>query len=280
MNRVVFVRLLSALAAIGVALAGNNAVAAFIRTPFNSITSHPASLSTFSSIIIANDGAPLGSRVYFGKFDITNNDAIVLATNKATALANYANIFDMVRSGFNHGDWGGLGITSSIAAADHSGGYECTAVGVILNDDGSHINADGSGNPIWGGANSLLGPFDGDAALNQYDVIIKYTYFGDTLLRGFADTDDLDTVLADFQFGNGASGIGTGQGWVAGEFNYTGGNVTNLDVLETNRTLTYESRYSINTPVPDPPPPLPEPSALVLVTVGLLGLAVYSRRFA
>jgi hypothetical protein len=266
MNRAAYARLLSVVAASSVALLGNDVYATLIPQPFNSITSSPASLNTLGSLSISNDGGPLGSRVYFGKFDLNNNDLIIHATDEATALANYANIFDMVRSGFDHGDWMGNGITSSIAKADHAGGYESTAVGVILNDDGS-------GNPLWGGANSLLGSFDGDSALTQYDVIVKYTFFGDTLLRGFVDGTDLTTV----EDGK----LNAQKGWINGEFNYTSGTVSNLDVLETQRTLTYESRYPINTPVPDPPPPLvPEPSTLVLATVSLLGLAAYSRRFA
>jgi hypothetical protein len=124
---------------------------------------------------------------------------------------------------------------------------------------------------IWGGANSDLGSFDGDSALSQFDVIVKYTFFGDTFLRGLVDSTDL-SIVEDGK-------LNALKGWNNGEFNYTNGPVTNLDVLETQRTLTYETRYPLNTPVPDPPPPLPEPSALVLAAVGLLGLTVYSRRF-
>ncbi len=227
MNRAAYARLLLVVAASSVAVAGNAVYATIIPKPFNSMTSSPPSLSTVNSITIANNGAPLGSRVYFGTLDLTNNDLIVHATNEVTALANLANVVDMVRSGFDHGDWLGTGITSSKAAADHASGYESTAVGVILNDDGS-------GNPLWGGANSLLGSFDGDSALSQFDLIVKYTFFGDTLLRGIVDGTDLTIVE-----GGQASAM---KGWINGEFNYTGGTVSNLDVLETQRTLTYEPR--------------------------------------
>jgi hypothetical protein len=200
-------------------------------------------------------------RTYFGTLNLSSNDLIVTASTEFAALANFANVTDMVRSGFNHGDWLGTGITSSIAGADHAGGYQSTAVGVILNDDGSGVNPDGSGNPLWLTWDGRL--------VNQYSVLVKYTFFGDTLLRGFVDSSDSLVV-------NG--NVGTKTGWINGEFNYTGGVVTHLDVLELNRTLTYQSRYPINAPVSDPPPPLPEPSSVVLVACGLLSLGAQFRR--
>jgi len=262
MNRSQIARSVSTLIALAAALAAHTAMATIIQRPFDSATSSPPSLSVLSSVSIANDGGPLGSRVYFGTFNLNNNDLIVHATNEATALANYANVFDMVRSGFDHGDWLGTGITSGIAATDAADGYESTALGVILNDDGSGVNPDGSGDPIWN-------TFDGHS-MSQYDVIVKYTFYGDTLLRGFVDNSDLSVVQ-----GN----VGMQKGWINGEFNYTGGAVSNLDVLETQRSLTYESRYPIaSTPVSDPPPPLmPEPSSLILAAAAL-GLAFGFRR--
>jgi hypothetical protein len=228
------------------------------------VTTTPiASLSIVSSLSIASDGGPLGSRVYFGTLNLNNNDLIVHATNEATALATYAKVFDMVMSGFDQRNWLGTGITSGIVAADAPDGYESTAIGVILNDDCSGVNPDGSGNPI-------STSFDGHSGFSQYDVIVKYTFLGDTLLRGLIDSSDLTTVQI------GRSNALTG--WANGEFNYTRGPVTTLDVLETQRSLAYESKYPHSTPVPDPPPPLvPEPSSLILAVAGL-GLVVGFRR--
>ena len=259
MNRFALLRLVCSFA--GLFLVANITSATVIQRPFNSVTSSPASLSIFGSISIANDGAPLGSRTYFGKLDVNNNDFIVTATTEAAALSNLANVTDMVRSGYNHGDWKGLGITSSIADADHSQGYASTAIGVILNDDGAADHPDGSGDPIYT-------MWDG-APVNQYDVLAKYTFFGDTLLRGFVDSSDLSIV---------SGNVGVASGWINGEFNYTGGTVSHLDVLEVNRTLTYQPRYPINTPVADPPPPLPEPSSAVLAALGFIAAAACFRR--
>src|SRR5438045_1485393 len=103
MNLIVFRRVFSAFALVA-ALLPYTASAGLIQAPFNSFTSTPASLSILGSLSIANDGAPLGSRVYFGVFDLNNNDLIVHATNEAAAHSNLANITDMVRAGRHGGD--------------------------------------------------------------------------------------------------------------------------------------------------------------------------------
>ncbi len=214
---------------LGVALCPRVTSAVLIPAPHDSTVSSP-SVNVFSSISIANNGGPLGSRVYSGTFNITNNDLIIAPSTEAAALSDYANVTDMVRSGYgpNH-DWTGTGITSSTAAADAAGngtttlGFPSpgnTAVGVILNDDGSHVHGDGSGNPIWN-------TWDG-IAVNQYDVLVKYTFFGDTKLSGKVGAADVNVV---------ASNFGTGTGWAHGEFNYTGGTVNTRDVQQVNNSL-------------------------------------------
>ena len=152
----------------------------------------------------------------------------------------------MVRSGFDFGDWLGTGITSSTARADAAGngtttlGFPApgiTALGVILNDDGSHINADGSGDPIWA-------TWDG-VAVDQYSVLVKYTFYGDTDLKGFVNNSDVGIVAAN---------LGTGTGWGNGEFNYTGGTVSPTDVTEVTKSRTLEAEYGV----------VPEPSTFIL----------------
>ena len=271
MNLSSFCRLLPAVA-IGAALMPCTGFAGLIQHPFNSFTSTQiASLSTVNSISITNDGAPLGSRVYFGKLDLNNNDLIVTATNKSMALSNLANITDMVRAGRNGGDWAGTGITSGVVRLDHSEGYGITALGVILNDDGSGINADGSGNLIWGGSNSLFGSFDGystigGVALSQYDVIVKYTFAGDIYLEGSVEGWEPGFVSAN---------LGIGKGWANGESNYTGGVVSSFDVYEANHSFARQSQYPLVTPVTPDPPFAPEPSSLVLGVCGLVGLLTF-----
>jgi hypothetical protein len=180
--------------------------------------------SVFNDINISNDGGPYGSRVYFGTLDLVNNDLIVkpaIAT-ESNALAMLAKITDQVRSGYNFGSWTGTGITSRSALADAEGigttslgfsGSAITAVGVILNDDGSHTNPDGIGHPIWNTWASR--PVD------QYSVLVKYTFYGDTTLKGYVDDADLAKVAAN---------LGTGTGWAHGDFRYIGSMVDGIDV--------------------------------------------------
>ena len=237
--------------------------AVLIPAPHDSTVSSP-SVEVLNSISIANNGGPLGSRVYFGTVNLANNDLIVESSTEAAALSDYANVTDMVRSGYDapNDDWTGTGITSSIAAADAAGngttslgfpGSGITALGVILNDDGSHVHADGSGNPIWN-------TWDG-IAVNQYDVLVKYAFFGDTSLSGKVGAADVNVV---------ASNFGTGTGWARGEFNYTGGTVNTRDVQQVNNSLALESEYGVT-------PPVPEPTTLLLALVGLAAFGCLGR---
>ncbi len=237
-----------------------------IPAPFNSTLTNN-NLNFLLGISIANNGAPLGSRIYSGTFNVTNSDLVLVATDETTALSNYANVADMLRSGFDGGDWLGKGITSSVAALDHSDGYNNIAIGVLLNDDGSHINADGSGDPIWP-------TFEG-SALNQYDVIVKYTFYGDLNLSGSVSRANVITT---------DSNIGTGQGWSNGQFFYNGSPTSFSDVVAANKAYYLQGDYPLTVPVssiPSVPPfsaPEPTPLALAGTAIGLLASKVWRRR--
>ena len=254
----------SALIALATAIVPSVASATLIPAPHDS-TKFIASTSVVNNISITNDGGPLGSRVYFGTLNLSNNDLIVKPSpaTESAALSALANVTDMVRSCYDGGNWAGTGITSSTAAADAAGtgttslGFPApgiTALGVILNDDGSHVNPDGSGDPIWN-------TWDG-IAVDQYSILVKYTFYGDTTLKGFVDANDVSTVADNF---------GTGRGWANGEFNYTGGTVDSTDVDQVNESLALQSEYGVQVRVP-------EPTTLVLAGSALIGLSFCRRR--
>ncbi len=130
-----------------------------------------------------------------GKLDLGDNDLVVHNADPAV-------ITGWVRSGFNAGAtlWTGPGIQSSAAAADTA---HRTALGVIPNNDGF-------GNALYG-SGTTLGLFDGTNP-SSFDVLVKYTYFGDANLDGMVDGSDYTKI--DNAFG------GTLTGWLNGDFNY------------------------------------------------------------
>ena len=58
------------------------------------------------------------------------------------------------------------------------------------------------------------GTFDG-IAVNPTDVLVRYTYYGDTDFNGIVNFDDYSRI--DNGFGNGLTG------WLNGDVNYSGG---------------------------------------------------------
>jgi autotransporter-associated beta strand protein len=122
-----------------------------------------------------------------GTLDLKNNDLIVHGGTPTT-------IFGQIQQGFNAGGaaWSGSGITSSAAA-----GSSNTALAMEWNNDGS--------------GNTLTTSFDGQTVSNT-DVLVKYTYYGDTNLSGVVNSSDY--IAIDNGFNNQLTG------WNNGDFNY------------------------------------------------------------
>lgn len=149
-------------------------------------------VSVLGTLSIANNGAPLGSREYYGTLDLQNNDLIVRGTTEAT-------VRDMVASWWNGGARDGTGLGSSIAGTG-TGVDELTTLAVVSNNNGS------------GGVR--FSEFDNVAGLTTSDVLVKYTYIGDTNLSGRVDADDLQATIMGIR--NGLTG------WWNGDTNYDG----------------------------------------------------------
>jgi predicted alpha-1,2-mannosidase len=152
-----------------------------------SVTSGTVALPPTSSndtIVATNSLALSGtSNSWTGKLDIGNANLIVHG-------GNFTQIENQLLNGYSSGSWTGAGIFSSKAAADT--GY-LTALGVI----------DETASSIFDGQNLLPG-----------DVLIKYTYYGDTDFNGKVDGSDYSRV--DYGFLHHLSG------WNNGDFNYDG----------------------------------------------------------
>jgi autotransporter-associated beta strand protein len=135
--------------------------------------------------------ATAGSLNNTGVVDISNN-----AIDIQNASANIGTITAQIAAAYNGGAWngnvaGGV-ITSSAAASDTT---HLTAVG-IATGFGS-FNAQGT-----------------TVSVNPQDVLIKYTYYGDTNLDGRVDGSDYSRI---------DNGVLQGlTGWQNGDFNYDG----------------------------------------------------------
>ncbi len=132
-----------------------------------------------------------------GRLDVGQNDAVISNLTFGAAFLAGA-------SGYNAGAFNNSGITSSAALADPR---RLTAVGIVLNNDGS-------GNRLYGSA-TAGGLFDGYNPAAT-DVLVKYTYFGDANLDGKVDGPDYARIDAGF-LSNGSL-----HGWYNGDFNYDG----------------------------------------------------------
>ncbi len=251
-----------------------------ITHPFNSYTSHPASLSVVG---VTGNGTGLGitltnpsyqttgqitanpsgyvstvtanapSNVFTGTLDITNNDLIIHppAQNETSALATFRAVYDMLRSGAHGGAYDGKGIMSSYINLDATQGNGALAIGVMLNDDGGGNHPDGSGNPLWGlpptnqSNPSALGPFDGYSNLTQYDTIIKYTFIGDLFLEGSVSQTDEQLVFANLGLVPSNTSVPT-QAWQSGDFFYEspgGGPVSQTDDQIAFANLAAQANY-------------------------------------
>ena len=118
--------------------------------------------------------------------------------------------------------WAGTTGITSTAAIDTLHRF---ALGIIQNKDLT-------GNPVYG-ATTAFGTFDGQSpGIN--DVLIKYTYYGDSDLNGKVDAADYSHI------DNGANSAGTLSGWVNGDFNYdgtiNGADYTLIDNAANNQT--------------------------------------------
>lgn len=122
-----------------------------------------------------------------GLLDLTNNDLIVRGSNLATVRG-------LLASWFNGGSRNGSGIGSSLATA-------ASGTGLAVLD-----------NSLAGSA--YYSSFDG-ASLSASDVLVKYTYLGDTNIDGVVNGADLANVI------EGLSNA-TATSWREGDFNYDG----------------------------------------------------------
>jgi autotransporter-associated beta strand protein len=175
--------------------------------------------------------------------DLTDNDAVILAT-AATRASELANATSEIASAFHAGQWNSPGITSSTAAANL---IQLSAVGILLNDNGSGL--------------PRFGTFDGQA-VDANSILLKYTYYGDANLDGVVN--GADYALIDNGYNLGLSG------WGNGDFNYDGV-INAADYALMDNAYNFQSGIlSAGTSLGGLTPlaPVPEPHTAVLLALG------------
>jgi autotransporter-associated beta strand protein len=186
-----------------------------------------------------------------GTLDLTNNDLVV----RSTAGLSLGQVTAQVAAAYNGGAWNGSSaggvITSSTAAGDTT---YLTALGVA------------TGSAIVGGS------IDG-VAVSSGDIIVKYTYYGDTNLDGAVDGSDYTNI---------DNGFNTGlTGWQNGDFNYDGvvdgsdytliDNAYNMQGSSLG-TNSAELIASATAQIAGGSSAVPEPTTLGLLGIGAAGL--------
>jgi autotransporter-associated beta strand protein len=186
------------------------------------------------------------------------------------------NVTQEVAGGYNGGAWNGssssagIPITSSVAASDTT---HLRVLGVIQNDNGS--------------GTQLYTTFEGYSSLNDSDVLVKLTYYGDTNLDGKVDGSDYSRIDNAYLYNQTNPGSPL-TGWFNGDFNYdgviNGSDYTLMDnAFNTQGALIASEIASPNAVATDliagaGSSAVPEPTTLGLLGIGAAGLLGRRRR--
>jgi hypothetical protein len=176
-------------------------------------------------------------------YDLANNDMLIHGASLATVTGYLA-------TGYNGGKWNGVGIASSAAASDTA---HLTALGVIQA--------------------TAPGTFEG-AAVSTGDVLVKYTYYGDTNLDGKVDGSDYSKVDYGYLHQLG--------GWANGDFNYdgivNGSDYTLIDNAFNQQSGVISDQLASATAQIASSSAVPEPGTLGIFSIGTAALLRRRRR--
>lgn len=175
------------------------ATVAYTGTP--GTRSFKGRLVDVADLAIDHDGGALGSRVHYGWVDMGNNDMVVRGTSIADGQAKLVKVRSAVRDWYtaNGGLPGTRGLGSSLSFYTAEGDF--TTLAVYDNT----AQGDRPSKTMFDGVNVV-----------PTDVLVKFTYLGDTDIDGDVDSRDLRNIL------DGINNPTTLSGWNWGDVNYDG----------------------------------------------------------
>ena len=227
-------------------------------TPLTGVTK---GVLTTTSVSFANPGS--------GTLDVGQNALDITGQTVGQVTA-------MVRTAYSNGTWTGPGITSTAAANDST---HLTALGVIYNS----VDGTSTGAALYG-SGTALGLFEG-ANPASTDVLVKYTYYGDTDLSGVVDGTDYSRI--DNAYLNNQNPMNAAlTGWFNGDFNYDGvidgSDYTLIDNAFNSQGASLAAEIAQSTASIAGSAPgtsaVPEPTMLSLAGLGAFGLLSRRRR--
>jgi hypothetical protein len=202
----------------GIVVDGSSAVLTVDPAADATIRTGALTLSNGGRLVMTSHATnPVRALVVTGNPTIGAGSTLDLADN-AMVVKNgtIVGVQASVAASYNHGTWNATGgITGSAAAADPNG---LTALGFGSNADLNKTS------------------FAGVSGLTASDVLVKYTYYGDSDLSGAVTLDDFTLFLNGYQSQTPAKG-----NWFYGDFDY--GGVVTLDDF-TQFLLGYQRQGS------------------------------------
>jgi hypothetical protein len=157
---------------------------------------------------------------------------------------SYSTIMGYLTTGYNSGTWTGAGISSTNCAA-HVTSPPATNLGILTGTEYNSFNTT---------------PFHGITPVAA-DVLVQYTYVGDTNFDLNVDDNDLFALLANYSAGSSTPA------------NYFGGDTTYDGLVDDNDLFGLLGNYPASGPAP-----APEPSTFVLLAIFFGAIAWYWKR--
>jgi autotransporter-associated beta strand protein len=219
-------------------------------------------IGTNASVIASGLGSStalvIGSLNVGGSIDVQNT-GLDITSSKIKIVTGY------LAAGYNSGKWNGTSgsILSSTAAADAT---HLSALGVIVNDNGS-------GSPLYGSGGTIAGTFDGVVPAGG-DVLVKLTDYGDLNLDGVVDGTDYSRI--DLAYLTNLTATVPLTGWYNGDLNYDGAidgsDYTLMDNAFNSQGAQLTSEFAVVTAqIADTgsTSAVPEPTALLILPIAV-----------